>query len=165
MRNEPGESEWMVSLEGTWSFQWSPDPWSRPVDFYQRDFDASHWSPLSSSFELATQRLRSPALLKHQVSFSKGSAPRVPGHRRSSSRATAGGTRLDPTGAHFRVPDSWSGRLTFLHFDGVDSAFNVWVNEHKVGFAKDSRTPVGIRYHAVSDTWRKLPCRRGLSVF
>ena len=41
----------------------------------------------------------------------------------------------------FRVPDSWSGRLTFLHFDGVDSAYYVWVNEQSVGFAKDSRTP------------------------
>ena len=41
----------------------------------------------------------------------------------------------------FRMPDSWSGRLMFLRFDGVDSAYYVWVNEQKVGFAKDSRTP------------------------
>ena len=38
----------------------------------------------------------------------------------------------------FGVPDSWSGRLTFLHFD---SAFNVRVNGENIGFAKDSRTP------------------------
>jgi beta-galactosidase len=41
----------------------------------------------------------------------------------------------------FQVPDSWSGRMTFLRFDGVDSAFSVWVNEQKAGFAKDSHTP------------------------
>ena len=41
MQNEPLESDWVISLEGMWSFQWSPDPWSRPVDFYRRDFDAS----------------------------------------------------------------------------------------------------------------------------
>jgi beta-galactosidase len=41
----------------------------------------------------------------------------------------------------FQLPDSWSDRLTFLHFDGVDSAYKVWVNEHEIGFAKDSRTP------------------------
>ena len=29
----------------------------------------------------------------------------------------------------------------FLRFEGVDSAYYVWVNEQKVGFAKDSRTP------------------------
>ena len=46
MQNELADSEWMVSLAGTWSFQWSPDPWSRPVDFYRRDFDASQWSLL-----------------------------------------------------------------------------------------------------------------------
>ena len=28
-----------------------------------------------------------------------------------------------------------------LHFDGVDSAFYVWVNGRKVGYSEDSRTP------------------------
>jgi beta-galactosidase len=32
-------------------------------------------------------------------------------------------------------------RLKFLHFGGVDSAYYVCVNEQRVGFAKDSRTP------------------------
>jgi beta-galactosidase len=29
----------------------------------------------------------------------------------------------------------------FIHFDGVDSAFYLWVNRVRVGFSKDSRTP------------------------
>ena len=46
MRNDPLESPWIVSLEGMWSFHWSPDPWTRPIEFFRRDFDASQWSVL-----------------------------------------------------------------------------------------------------------------------
>ena len=46
MRNDPGECDWIIPLGGTWSFQWSPDPWSRPIDFYRRDFDTSQWALL-----------------------------------------------------------------------------------------------------------------------
>ena len=42
----PRSLQWWVSLEGEWSFQWSPDPWSRPVDFYREDFDTSQWNRL-----------------------------------------------------------------------------------------------------------------------
>jgi beta-galactosidase len=39
------------------------------------------------------------------------------------------------------VPPAWKGRPVYLHFDGVDSAFYVWVNGHKLGYSEDSRTP------------------------
>ncbi len=29
------ESTWVKSLNGNWLFHWSPDPASRPVEFYQ----------------------------------------------------------------------------------------------------------------------------------
>ena len=41
---------------------------------------------------------------------------------------------------HFRVPADWQGKRVFVHFDGVDSAFYVWVNGQKVGYSEDSRT-------------------------
>jgi beta-galactosidase len=50
----------------------------------------------------------------------------------------------NPVGSYrttFTVPEDWSGRQVFLHFDGVDSAFYVWVNGTRVGYSEDSRTP------------------------
>ena len=41
----------------------------------------------------------------------------------------------------FNVPDSWKGRRIRLRFDGVYSAYYVWVNGHKVGYAEDSCLP------------------------
>jgi len=41
-------------LEGPWAFRFSPDPSSRPADFYSLDFDASAWSmlPVPACWEL-----------------------------------------------------------------------------------------------------------------
>ena len=50
----------------------------------------------------------------------------------------------DPVGSYrrnFELPENWDGRRVFIHFDGVDSAFYIWVNGSLVGFGKDSRTP------------------------
>ena len=41
----------------------------------------------------------------------------------------------------FQVPDAWDGRRVFLQFDGVDSAFYLWINGTKVGYSQGSRTP------------------------
>ena len=41
----------------------------------------------------------------------------------------------------FTVPKGWDGREVFLRFDGVDSAYYVWVNGEKVGYAEDSKLP------------------------
>ena len=37
---------------------------------------------------------------------------------------------MNPTGSYFRefdVPEAWSGDQVHLRFEGVDSAFHVWV--------------------------------------
>ncbi len=140
MRNEPGESGWMISLEGMWSFQWSPDPWSRPVDFYQRDFDASHWSLLRVPSNWQLNGYGVPLYTNIRYPFLKD-PPRVTGTPPVEFTSYRWRNQVGSYRRMFRVPDSWAGRLTFLRFDGVDNAFNVWVNEQKVGFAKDSRTP------------------------
>jgi beta-galactosidase len=41
----------------------------------------------------------------------------------------------------FDVPASWDGRRIVLTFDGVNSAYYVWVNGTKVGYSEDSRLP------------------------
>ncbi|MHA1733593.1 MAG: glycoside hydrolase family 2 TIM barrel-domain containing protein, partial [Promethearchaeota archaeon] len=52
----------------------------------------------------------------------------------------------NPVGSYrrtFTVPGEWldSGREVFLHFDGVKSAFYIWVNGREVGYSQGSMTP------------------------
>jgi beta-galactosidase len=140
MRNETADPEWMVSLAGAWSFRWSPDPWSRPVDFYRRDFDASQWSILKVPSNWQLHGYGVPLYSNKTYPFAKD-PPSVTGTPPVEFTSYRWRNQVGSYRRTFRVPDSWSGRLTFLHFDGVDSAFYVWINEQLVGFVKDSRTP------------------------
>jgi beta-galactosidase len=50
----------------------------------------------------------------------------------------------NPTGSYrrtFTVPEEWNGRQILLLFEGVDSAFHLWVNGEMVGYSQDSRLP------------------------
>jgi beta-galactosidase len=50
----------------------------------------------------------------------------------------------NPVGSYrreFTIPAAWDGRQVFLHFDGVMSAFYVWINGQMVGYSQDSMTP------------------------
>lgn len=51
----------------------------------------------------------------------------------------------NPTGTYrrnFSVPSSWEAESQLrLRFDGVDSAFHVWVNGFEIGYSQGSRNP------------------------
>ncbi|MDE6648065.1 MAG: beta-galactosidase, partial [Prevotella sp.] len=50
----------------------------------------------------------------------------------------------NPTGQYrrtFTLPDAWTGGQTFLRFEGVMSAFYVWVNGQRVGYSQGSMEP------------------------
>jgi beta-galactosidase len=50
----------------------------------------------------------------------------------------------NPTGLYrqtFTIPEGWNGRQIFICFDGVESAFYLWVNGQAVGYSQDSRLP------------------------
>jgi beta-galactosidase len=50
----------------------------------------------------------------------------------------------NPVGSYrraFIVPESWNGRQVFVLFEGVDSAFHLWVNGQEVGYSQGSRLP------------------------
>ena len=50
----------------------------------------------------------------------------------------------NPVGAYIReftVPNGWEGMDIFLDFEGVESAYYVWVNGELAGYAEDSRLP------------------------
>lgn len=49
---------------------------------------------------------------------------------------------MNPTGIYkrkFYVDDTFEGKDIILRFGGVDSAFNVWINGHEIGYSKGAR--------------------------
>ena len=47
------KSEWLMSLNGYWDFHWAPDPGSRPIGFYKKEYNRSAWKqiPVPSTME------------------------------------------------------------------------------------------------------------------
>lgn len=123
-------SECCLSLNGDWKFHWSPRPADRPRDFFRTDFDAATWKDIRVPGNWQFQGYDVPIYLNESYPF-PADPPRIPHDR-------------NPVGSYrreFAVPASWDGRRVFLHFDGVNSAFYVWVNGETAGYSEDSRTP------------------------
>jgi len=123
-------SRYYLSLNGKWKFHWAPRPEERPADFYKPEYDVSRWPeiPVPSNWQMLGYD--KPIYTNIRYPF-----PKNPPYIDHS---------YNPVGSYrrtFRLPSEWKGRQVFLHFDGVESAFYVWVNGQFVGYSEDSRTP------------------------
>ena len=140
IQGNPAESPWFQSLNGTWKFNWAPEPDGRPTDFYKPDFDVSQWDdiPVPSNWQMKGYGV--PLYSNIPYPFKKD-PPRVMGE---PPKEFTSYSQRNPVGSYrrtFTVPESWVGRQVFLQFDGVDSAFYLWINGKEVGYSQGSRTP------------------------
>ena len=124
------ETPYRMSLNGNWKFHWCGSPEQRPRDFWKPEFDDSKWGEIDvpSCVEMRGYGVPQYTNVKYPH---PNTPPDITGdHNPVSSYRTS-----------FTVPESWSGRDVFLRFDGVYSAYYVWVNGSLVGYAEDSKLP------------------------
>jgi beta-galactosidase len=136
-----GNSPFVQSLNGNWKFHWVKTPAERPVDFYKQSYDVSSWKeiPVPSNWEM--QGYGTPIYTNITYPF-KRNAPSVMGE--PDDHTWTAYTDRNPVGSYrrtFTLPAGWEGRQTFLNFDGVNSAYYVWINGERVGYSEDSRLP------------------------
>ena len=133
-------SPFFRSLDGAWEFNWVPKPEDRPTNFSQTDFDDSAWKTIDVPSNWEMKGYGVPIYLGSGYTF-KMDPPRVTDEPPTNWTAFA---QRDPVGSYrrtFELPADWAGRRVFIHFDGVESAFYLWVNGRRVGYSQDSRTP------------------------
>ena len=134
------ESPYRVSLDGAWRFAYAPSPGLAPHGFEEPDYDDHNWDGIivPSNWQLADPDIQRghakydlPMYCNVQYPFPIDDLPAVPEDD-------------NPTGCYrrtFSLPEEWAGRRIFVHFEGVDSAFHLWVNGEAVGYSQDSRLP------------------------
>jgi beta-galactosidase len=129
---DPSKLPWFQSLNGLWKFHCSENPAKRPEDFFIQDYDVSQWQTIQvpSNYQLHGYDIPIYTNVRYPFPMNVDGSPVVPKENNS-----VGSYRTE-----FEVPNNWDGRQIFLHFDGVDSAFYVWVNGRRVGYNEDSRT-------------------------
>ncbi|VGO19762.1 glycoside hydrolase family 2 TIM barrel-domain containing protein [Pontiella sulfatireligans] len=130
MEYDRTSSPWFQSLNGEWKFNWVRSPKDRPVDFYKSDYDVKNWGtiPVPSNWEMKGHGLRIYTNIKYPFKMDPPHAP----------------TDWNPVGSYrreFTVSKGWKDRETYMVFDGVQSAFYLWINGEKVGYSQGSRTP------------------------
>ena len=134
-------SIWYQSLNGNWKFSWAPDPANRPIDFYATDFDDAEWDelPVPSCWQMHGYGI--PIYTNMTYPFNKDE-PRVMGEPEDKSWTSyKWRNQIGSYRRKFTVPDAWQQRRAVIHFEGVDSAFYLWINGDKVGYSQGSRTP------------------------
>ncbi len=87
------------------------------MDFYRQDFDTSQWNslPVPSNWQLHGYAV--PLYSNIKYPFLKG-PPRVTGTPPVEFTSYRWRNQVGSYRRTFRVPDSWTGRATFLHFEG-----------------------------------------------
>jgi beta-galactosidase len=133
-------SPFVTSLNGSWKFHWAPDPSGRPERFYEPGYDVSAWKeiPVPSNWE--RHGYGTPIYSNITYPFQR-EAPRVTADPPKTYTAYK---ERNPVGSYrrtFTVPAGWTGRHTYIVFDGVSSAFYLWINGERVGYSEDSRLP------------------------
>ena len=140
----------MLILNGDWKFRWTKTPDERIKDFYRTDFDASSWATLAVPANWEVNGYGTPIYISAGYPF-KINPPYV---TKEPKKEWTTYEERNPTGQYrrtFAVPDSWvcccdtatnktSGQ-TFLRFEGVMSAFYVWINGERVGYSQGSMEP------------------------
>ena len=126
-------SEWYQTLSGKWKFYHVEKPSQRNNDFYKDNYDVSGWDeiPVPSSWQLLGY--------DHPI-YTNVVYPWAQNNRVSAPGAP---TDFNPVGHYrrtFTVPEKWDGKRIRLHFEGVESAYYVWVNGNYVGYSEDSFT-------------------------
>ncbi|MDW8849448.1 glycoside hydrolase family 2 TIM barrel-domain containing protein [Flavobacterium sp. MMLR14_040] len=113
-------------LNGEWDFKFAKNLQEAPQDFYKDE--VKNWDKIEvpSNWELKGYGM---AIYKSAVySFRPVNPPFVPKDD-------------NPIGSYqrkFTMPENWDGMNVTLHFGGVSSAFQVWINGDFLGYGQDS---------------------------
>ncbi len=130
-----------MSLDGMWKFRWTPVPSERITDFYRTDFNDKDWKdfPVPANWEI--NGYGTPIYVSAGYPF-KIDPPRVMGEPKASYTTYK---ERNPVGQYrrtFTLPAGWKANgQTFLRFEGVMSAFYVWINGERIGYSQGSMEP------------------------
>ncbi|MGX6444452.1 glycoside hydrolase family 2 TIM barrel-domain containing protein [Neobacillus sp. K501] len=121
-------------LNGDWKFHYSVNPDNRPELFYKLDFNCSEWGDISVPGHIQLQGYGQPQYVNTMYPWD--------GH--NEIRPPEIPTDHNPVGSYvnyFTVPVNMESKPVYISFQGVESAFYVWLNGEFVGYSEDSFTP------------------------
>ena len=130
IKNDRSKCRFYQSLNGKWKFNWVSKVSQAPVDFYKTDYNIDEWNDITVPSNWQMEGYGHPIFRNVTLEF-PGDPPNVPDY-------------YNPVGSYkhvFQIDKTWKDRRIFLHFEGVKSAFYVWINGQEVGYNQGSMEP------------------------
>src|SRR5690606_463852 len=129
-----GEMRLRHSLNGAWKFSYSSKPADRSVAFYETGFSVDSWDFIEVPGHIQMQGYGKPQYVNTMYPWDGIHELRPPQVNMEDN----------PVGSYvktFNVPQHMKNLPLFISFQGVESAFYVWLNGKFVGYSEDSFTP------------------------
>ncbi|WP_429922846.1 glycoside hydrolase family 2 TIM barrel-domain containing protein [Agrobacterium vitis] len=121
------------SLDGTWKFLSAISAAERPEGFHHPDFDRSGFGDITVPGAMQLQGHGRPQYVNTQYPWD--------GHEALALGQAAEANRVGCYARTFQLDPALAGQRIILTFEGVETAFYVWLNGRFIGYAEDSFTP------------------------
>ncbi|MDX2190345.1 MAG: glycoside hydrolase family 2 TIM barrel-domain containing protein [Bacteroidota bacterium] len=124
-------SPYYKSLNGIWKFKYFNNLQTSNIDFFKSDFNINSWNDIKVPGNMELQGFGTPIFRNIEHPWSPQNPPLIP------EKDNAVGLYKTT----FTIPDDWKDRQVLINFDGVESAFYIWINGQKVGYSENSYSP------------------------
>ena len=121
-------------LNGSWLFSYAKNPSMRVERFYEDSYDCSGFDTIQVPGHLETQGYGRNQYINTMYPWDGEEFLRPPMVSK----------RNNPVGSYvkyFTLEEQMKGKRTFISFQGVETAFYVWLNVTFIGYSEDSFTP------------------------
>ncbi|WP_432667646.1 beta-galactosidase subunit alpha [Wukongibacter baidiensis] len=124
---EKGMSSSFLLLSGIWHFYYADSPAEIPRECTDKNYSTHNWNKINVPSNWQLEGYDKMHYTDYHYPFPID-PPNVP--------------TQNPTGVYkrkFTIPIGWKNKRVILRFEGVDSAFHVWINGAEAGYSQGSR--------------------------
>ncbi len=154
MESKP-EGSFRQSLNGTWKFSYAENPEERKADFFRTDSSLEGFDSIQVPGHIQLQGYDRCQYVNTKYPWIGHEAlypPQIP-------------KKHNPVGCYvklFDLDETLEGKEVYISFQGVETAFYVWLNGNFVGYSEDSFTPAEFR---LTDYVKKTDNRLAVEVY
>lgn len=148
-------SPYYQTLNGDWSFKFAQRPADREKQVfggeetaaYEENWDTEGWGTIKVPSTIQAQRdengdfkYEKPLYVNQIYPWANYEAVDYNTNGTNKPVAPTVNNSVGQYKRTFTVPEDWDGRQVFVSFQGVESAFYLYINGQRVGYAEDSYT-------------------------
>lgn len=129
-----GETSFRESLNGLWKFHYARNCRTAVPGFEKMEYSAKEWEDIYVPTHIQMEGYGVPQYVNVQYPWD-GHEELIPGQIPEAFNPVASYVK------YLQVPERMKGQPLYISFQGVESAFAVWMNGEFVGFGGDTFTP------------------------